>query len=242
VTDPTIGGRGGEAKGPQKLQQSEAAEPESESRWRYYRAHLAWLEEESQGLYDRAVLTLSGGAIGVSLVVVKDYLKLRGGVGSVLIALALLCWGLSVFCTLFSSARSRKVLSSAVAWLNEGLAPARINELSGRVASRLNTASSILFLLGVTFFAIYVAIEPTTAAKQQAVSSAPEEIARLLSTYDTIREVCPDCSAVEARKVLQVCEGGYMVPDVIRDACPRCTDKGIVELNHRCMEKWDRAR
>lgn len=241
MTDPTIVGRDEEAEGPQ---QSEAAGPESETHreWSYYRAHLAWLEEESRGLYDRAVLTLSGGAIGVSLVVFKDYLKLRGGVGSVLIALALLCWGLSVFCTLFSSARSRKVLSRAVAWLNEGLAPARLNELSGRVASRVNTASSILFLFGVTFFAIYVAIEPTTAVKQQAVSSAPEELARLLSTYDTIREVCPDCSTVEARKVLQVCEGGYMVPDVLRQACPRCTDKGIVELNHRCMEKWDRAR
>ncbi len=244
MTDPTIGGRDREAERLEAQRKSEAAGPEAESRhdWSYYRAQLVSFEEKSREVYDKAVLILSGGAIGLSLVVMKDYLRLRGGAGSGLIALALLCWALSVSCILFSSANSRKVLRSAIGWLKEGVASARMDELSDRVASRLSTASSVLFLLGVTFFAAYVAIEPATGVKQQAVSAAPEETARLLSVYDTIREVCPDCSTIEARKVLQVCEGGYVVPDVLREACPRCTDKGIVELNRRCLQKWDLPR
>ena len=52
-----------------------------------YRAQLVALEQKFQEAYDKAVLILSGGALGLSLVVVKDYLRLRGGGGSGLIAL-----------------------------------------------------------------------------------------------------------------------------------------------------------
>jgi hypothetical protein len=99
----------------------------------------------------------------------------------------------------------------------------------------------VLFFVGVAFFAAYVAIEPVRV-KQQPVSTATEEITRFLSLYDTISEACPDCSKVEVGKVLQACERSYIVPDVLREACPRCTEKGIVELNHRCMDKWNSPR
>ena len=207
-----------------------------------YRAQLVALEQKFQEAYDKAVLILSGGALGLSLVVVKDYLRLRGGGGSGLIALALLSWALSVSCILFSSRSSRKVLRSAVTRVDNGVPSAHLGELSDRVASGLSTGSGVLFLVGVGFFASYVAIEPGAGVRQQPVSTAPEEIARFLSLYDTIREACPDCSTVEARKVLQACEGSYIVPDVLREACPRCTEKGILQLNHRCMEKWNTTR
>ena len=126
--------------------------------------------------------------------------------------------------------------------IDDGLPSTHLEELSDRVASRLRTGSGGLFLIGVAFFAAYVAIEPVAGVKPQSVSTAPDEITRFLSLYDIIREACPDCSTVEARKVLQVCEGSYMVPDVLREACPRCTEKGILQLNHRCMEKWNSPR
>ncbi len=241
MADPAIGlkdSEGAEAEGKSEARK-EAADPQA---WSSDRTQLVSLEQKSQEAYDKAVLILSGGALGLSLVVIKDYLTLRGGGGSGLMALALLCWALSVSCILFSSASSRKALRSAIRQIDDGLPLAHLEELSNRIASRLRTGSGGLFLVGVAFFAAYVAIEPTAGVKQQPVTTAPNEITRFLSLYDTIREACPDCSTVEARKVLQVCEGSYMVPDVLREACPRCTEKGILQLNRRCMEKWNSPR
>ena len=233
MVDPTIGGKKStEGEGRFEAERNEAANLLAWS------AQLVSLKRKSQEAYDKAVLILSGGALGLSLVVVKDYLRLRGGGGSRLMALALLCWGLSVSCVLFSSMSSRKVLRSAISRVADGAPSSHPEKPSDRVTSRFSAGSDLLFLLGVAFFAAYVAIEPATGGKQQPVSTAPDEITRFLSLYDSIREACPDCSTVEARKVLQVCEGSYIVPDVLREACPRCTEKGIAQLNHRCMEKW----
>jgi hypothetical protein len=237
MIDPTIEGKHREtAEAKSEADKNEAANPQA---WRSDRAQLPSLEQKSQETYDKAVLLLSGGALGLSLVVVKDYLRLRGGSGAGLISLALLCWALSVSCVLFSSASSRKVFRSAIRQVDGGVPSANLGELSDRVASGLSIGSGALFLVGVAFFAAFVAMEPVAGIKQQPVSTAPDEMARFLSLYDTIREACPDCSSAEARKVLQVCEGSYMVPDVLREACPSCTEKGILQLNRRCMEKWN---
>lgn len=234
MVDPQIGGK--ESIEPEIKFEPDRNQAANRNAWH---AQLVSLEHMSQETYDRAVLTLSGGALGLSLVVVKDYLRLRGGGGSGLMALALLCWALSVSCVLFSSVSSRKVRTSAIRRATDGAPSSPPAELSDRVATRFGTVSGLLFLVGVAFFAVYVAIEPAAGVRQQPVSTAPEEIARFLSLYDTIKDVCPDCSTVEAHKVLQVCEGSYLVPDVLREACPSCTEKAISQLNHRCMEKWD---
>ena len=234
MDDPTIGSNESiEAEVKSEADRNDAGNP------RAWHARLVSREQKSQEAYDKAVLILSGGALGLSIVVVKDYLRLRGGGGSGLMALALLCWALSVACVLFSSTSSRKVLRSAIRRVADGAPSSHPEEPSDRVASGFRAGSGLLFLVGVAFFAAYVAIEPAQGIKQQPASTAPEEIARFLSLYDTIREACPDCSTVEAHKVLQVCEGSYLVPDVLREACPSCTEKGIVQLNHRCMEKWN---
>jgi len=183
--------------------------------------------------YDKAVLILSGGALSLSLVVIQDYLRVRGS-GSALIALALLSWALSVSSVLFSWKAVGIRLRQAGGTVEEAT--------SNRIISALSTGSGVLFLLGVLFFAVYVALEPRAGAKQQQTPAAADEITRILSLYDTIREVCPECSAAEARKALQTCEGSYVVPEVLREACPHCTEKGILQLDRRCMEKWNKPR
>jgi hypothetical protein len=245
MLDPTIGGKDredaekSEAEGKSQVHSIEAANPSGvELQRRAYRAQLVSQEQKSQEAYEKAVLALSGGALGLSLVVVKD-LRLQGGGGVGLVVLALLCWALSVSFILFSLMSSRKALRSAIGRVDRGVSSARLGEPSDRVAWGLSTGSGVLFLVGVGFFVGYLAIEPGAGVRQQPVSTAPEEVARFLSLYDTIREACPDCSTVEARKVLQVCEGSYIVPDVLREACPRCTEKGILQLDRRCMEKWN---
>ena len=200
-------------------------------------------EEEMKSLeaYDKSILTLSGGALGLSFVAIKDYLSLRGGAGGGLIVLALLCWALSVSCTLFSSASTRKAIRSVMEREDPRKSSGRSRERSARVASGLRIGSGLLFFGGVFFFIAYIA-GWAAVGRQQPTFAAREEIERVLSLYDTIRQMCPDCSAAEARNVLQVCEGSYIVPDVLRQACPRCTEKGILQLNFRCMEKWNSTR
>lgn len=200
-------------------------------------------EEEMKSLeaYDKSILTLSGGALGLSFVAIKDYLSLRGGAEAGLIVLALLCWALSVSCTLFSSVSTRKAIRSVMEREDPRKSSARSRERSARVASGLRIGSGLLFFGGVVFFIAYIA-GWAVVGRQQPAFAAREEIERVLSLYDTIRQMCPDCSAAEARNVLQVCEGSYIVPDVLRQACPRCSEKGILQLNFRCMEKWNSTR
>ncbi len=247
--DPTVGRKDeedaeeSEAEVKSEREEREAANPPGvRLQRRVYRAHLVSLEQEAQEAYDKAILTLSGGALGLSLVAIKDYLSLRGGAGAGLIVLALLCWALSVSCALFSFVSIRRAFESAIGREDPGTISARSQLVSARVASGLRIGAGVLFFGGVVFFAAYVASWPGVGGKQQPVSAAREEIARVLSLYDTIRETCPDCPSAEAQKVLQVCEGSYVVPEVLRQACPHCTDKAIVQLNHRCMEKWNSAR
>ena len=250
MADPTVAGEDAEdAEMPVVERKSEAdrketANPDSgvEVERRAFRAQLVSLQQKSQEAYDRAALTLSGGALGLSLVVVRDYLRLHGGGGAGLMVMALLCWALSVSCILFSYASRLKDLRSAIRRVDHGATSAHLGGLSDGVASGLSAGSSLLFLVGVGFFAAFVAIEPGAGPRQQPLSIASEEVARFLSLYDAVREACPDCSTAEARKVLQVCEGSYIVPDVLREACPHCTDKGILELDHRCLEKWNSPR
>jgi hypothetical protein len=228
-----------EAEGKSETRKKEAANALGGEPLRAFRAQLVSLEQKAQEFYDKAVLTLSGGALGLSLIVVKDYLRLGAGGAGGLIVLALLCWTLSVSCILFSYLSSRKALRNAIRRADRGAQSAQLEEQSNR-ALGLSTGSGVLFLVGVGFFVAYVAIEP--GGKQQPVSTAPEEIARFLSLYDSIREACPDCSTIETRKILQVCEDSYIVPEVLREACPRCSEKGILQLGRRCMEKWNSPR
>ena len=234
MVDPTADANDGIATDESEVERkSEGNQKEGTSPSPFHRTQIV-SPEQARGRYDIAVLIFSGGALGLCLVVSQDYLRLRGGGGAVLLALAMLCWALSVSCILFSWKAMRQA--------GVGISSAPLVRSSEGIVSALSTASAVLFLIGVVFFAAYVAAGPSADAKQQPAPRAGEEVARVLSLYDTIRDVCPDCSAAEARKVLQACEGSYVVPEVLREACPHCTDKAVLQLDRRCMEKWSKPR
>ena len=218
----------------QETTNSPGASPQQE----VIRARPASGEQEAQQTYDKVILMLSGGALGLSVVAVKDYLLLRGGAGVMLIVLAMLCWALSVSCILVSFLSTRRTFSGGVRREDSKRRTAHSQGGVDRVVSGFRIGAGALFFWGVVFFAAYVASWPPIGGRHEQSPVAGEEISRLLSLYDTIRETCPDCSAAEAHKVLQVCEGSYIVPEVLSQACPHCTEKGILQLGRRCMEKW----
>src|SRR5579862_5851295 len=60
---------------------------------------LSKLERQSQTSYDRAILALSGGALGVTIAFVKDMIHGTPRAGGLLFA-SWVCWALSLACVL----------------------------------------------------------------------------------------------------------------------------------------------
>ena len=123
-----------------------------------YRKGLLALEQQMQSEYDKAILALSGGALGVSMTFLKDVVIKQGVEGGGFLLAAWVCWGLSVTCTLSSYYTSAQALRRAVTQTDDRLiylelAGGRFNQ----VTKALNISAGVLFMLGVFSIVIFVA-------------------------------------------------------------------------------------
>src|SRR5438309_1680590 len=115
-----------------------------------YREALLALEQKMQADYDKAVMTLSGGALGVSFAFLKDVLGHRELVSPIWLLAAWICWGLSVTCTLGSFWTSALALRKAVRQTDER--EIYIQQPGGKfdwITTVLNAAAGLLFFAGV---------------------------------------------------------------------------------------------
>mgnify|MGYP006172313013 CR=1 FL=1 len=80
-----------------------------------YRQSLIEAEKQGQDSFDKTVLSLSGGALGISFVFIKDII----GVGAIvlphLLLAAWVCWALSMLAILVSFYTSNRALRKAIA-------------------------------------------------------------------------------------------------------------------------------
>src|ERR1051325_8367007 len=67
-----------------------------------YRNHLVLAGQKAQEDYDKAVMTLSGGALGVSFAFLKDIVGPGDLLNETLLFFSWISWGLSVTAVLFS--------------------------------------------------------------------------------------------------------------------------------------------
>jgi len=65
-------------------------------------AELRLREQANQAAYDKAVMTLSGGALAISVAVVKDFFGGQAAAWSCTLLLAWIAWALSLTSILFS--------------------------------------------------------------------------------------------------------------------------------------------
>lgn len=79
-----------------------------------YRQSLVAAEQAMQGEYDKGVLTLSGGALGISLVFLKDVVGEHPLKNPGFLLAAWTAWGLSIAFVLCSYFTSTKALRRAV--------------------------------------------------------------------------------------------------------------------------------
>lgn len=123
------------------------------------RSHRSLLQSTAQRAwdsYDNALLILSGGAIGLSVAVLKDVIGNKPIIALCLLILAWLSWILSLAALLLSHFCGAKANQYAVSQLDTN------TEATGgswnTITGICNPTSGILFLFGVIFFVLFVTL------------------------------------------------------------------------------------
>ena len=141
-----------------------------------YRDTLQRLAEQSQSDYDKAVMTLSGGALGVSFGYMKDIAGPPPYTHSLLLNLSWTAWTFSVIACLFSLGISALALHKEIAkidadWSQDSRGPTIWNT----VTIMLNWSGGILFAVGAFLMISFVALnhhEQHAALNTTATSTA----------------------------------------------------------------------
>jgi len=118
---------------------------------RDYRSHLVDTWHKSQDAYDKTVLALSAGALGVTISFVKDIVGAHPHVMGLLLA-AWACWATSCAAVLYSHFSSVAAHNEAIAALDVDRKP---NIGSNKVTKFLNRGSGVLFLIGLIVFCVF---------------------------------------------------------------------------------------
>lgn len=123
-----------------------------------YREMLESLKQSSQDSYDKTVISLSGGALGISFAFVKDIVGEWPANSTGWLFAAWVLWGLSVLSVLFSFLCSQKALQKAIEKVDAGkMYEKNLGGCLNLITIILNYSSGICFLLGVFTMVIFVA-------------------------------------------------------------------------------------
>ncbi len=121
-----------------------------------YRQHLVTAEQKAQDDYDKAVLSLSGGAFAVSLVFIEKVIGPGKIVHEWVLLAAWVCWCLSIAAVLWSFYVSRNALRKAIDQFdsNQPL-PRQPGGVMARATEILNFLSGSSFVLGLLLIATF---------------------------------------------------------------------------------------
>ena len=111
-----------------------------------YRKLLQELEIKAQEQYDKTVLMLSGGALGVSFTFLKDIISIDKAISTGYLIVAWSCWGISCACVLYSFYSSRKAMRKAIQYLDDSI---ESKNISDSLTNFLNFLAGFLFIIGL---------------------------------------------------------------------------------------------
>lgn len=130
---------------------------DDDSLFKSYRSSLLNLEEKMQAAYDKTVLTLSGGAFGVSIVVSKDLIGQANLRDTGLLFLAWMCWAFSLAAILTSFYCSACAMRTAVKRTDQRmLYRGEVGGVYDKLTLTLNPAAGVLFLAGLVSMSVFV--------------------------------------------------------------------------------------
>lgn len=140
------------------MESESVQDPEYSAQVSAYRDLLIAADQKSSEAYDKALMTLSGGALGLSLTFVKDLAPTPLEATKWLLGASWLCLTASLTFILFSMLSSQWALRKAIRQVDEGLnSDEKAGGLYSTFTSALNITSGITFLLGVGFLAYFSA-------------------------------------------------------------------------------------
>ncbi len=123
-----------------------------------YRTLLIAAEQKAQEDFDKTVLSLSGGALGISFAFVKDIVGTNPLIYSWLLFVAWLAWGTSVGCVLTSYYMSNRALRLSIEQVDtDKIYDQSPGGLYSRLTAILNAAGGLFFLIGIVFMVVFVA-------------------------------------------------------------------------------------
>ena len=122
-----------------------------------YRRHLVLAEQKAQEAYDKTVLTLSGGALGISFAFVDSFLQGETVDNTACLVASWVCWGLSVAVALASHFFSQLALRSAIHQTDEGEIHIRPpGGVFSRITDICNVSGGLFFFAGLILIILFV--------------------------------------------------------------------------------------
>jgi hypothetical protein len=122
-----------------------------------YRAHLVTAEQKAQEDFDKTIVSLSGGALGVSFLFLKDIVGAAPILHTRFLLASWICWGTSITSVLCSFFLSHLSLRRAINQVDTG--KAYDEHVGGRydfATAILNILGGVLFFLGVILIVLFV--------------------------------------------------------------------------------------
>lgn len=144
-----------------------------------YRKWLVAAEQKSQEDFDKTVLTLSGGALGISFAFLKDIVGPQPIVLSGFLLAAWFAWAFSTFSVLTSYYLSHLALRRAIGQVDDGtIFKNPPGGIFACLTAILNGTGAVLFLVGVCCITVFaIANLPTKGAtnerKETTVTATP---------------------------------------------------------------------
>jgi hypothetical protein len=121
-----------------------------------YRSQLIALEQKAQESYDKTVLTLSGGALGVSFAFVSNFVERDSMVCPGLLFSAWVAWAFSLACALASHFASCLALRRAVQELDRDRSVQRPGRRYDRFTGFFNLTAGVLCVAGMLLLVTFV--------------------------------------------------------------------------------------
>ncbi len=122
-----------------------------------YRNHLVLAEQKAQEDFDKTVVSLSGGALGVTFIFLKDLIGVSPILHKGCLFSAWVCWGLSITAVLFSYLASLAALRKTIKQVDsEVIYEQHAGGNLSRLVMSLNMLGGLLFLVGVISVVIFI--------------------------------------------------------------------------------------
>jgi hypothetical protein len=121
-----------------------------------YRRTLQAAEDASHNDYDKAILTLSGGALGITFAFFREIAARLGDARPIWLIAAWAAWCLSLASILSSFYTAGKANRLAIQQINRNQLPDKPGGSWDRATRRLNFSGGVCFLLGAVFAVCFI--------------------------------------------------------------------------------------